>query len=86
MAMMEPFKETSEEAAQAMFTRQLTELFDSESKDETECVKIPQELSDFLTLSTKGPKLDETTVRSCMRMVSAEYGLFCSICSNPFGM
>lgn len=33
---MEPFKETSEEAAQAMFTHQLTELFDSESKDETE--------------------------------------------------
>lgn len=59
---MESFEETTEEAVQAMFT-QLTELFDSESEDETKSIEIPEDLSDFLTISTKGPKLDERTIR-----------------------
>jgi hypothetical protein len=59
---MEPFEEMTKEAAQATFTR-LTELFDSESEDETESVEITDDFSDFLTIGTKGPKLDERTVR-----------------------
>jgi hypothetical protein len=59
---MEPFEEMTEEAAQAMFTC-LMELFDSESEDETESVEIPDNFSDFLTIGTKGPKLDERTIR-----------------------
>jgi hypothetical protein len=39
-----------------------TELFDSESEDEAEEVEITEEFSDFLTIATMGPKLDEGTV------------------------
>ena len=60
--MAESVEETYEQAAQVMYN-QLIELFDSESEEETEDVDIPQELSDFLTIGTKGPRLDEQTVR-----------------------
>jgi hypothetical protein len=60
--MIEPFEETTEEAAQAMSTY-LMELFDLESEDETESVEIPDNFSDFLTISTKGPKLDERAIK-----------------------
>jgi hypothetical protein len=50
------------EAAGQALLQHFAELFDSESEDEPEEVDIPEDLSDFLTTGTKGPKLDEGTV------------------------
>ena len=57
-----PVKTTSTETAKIMMT-QLIELFDSESKDESKDINIPEDLCDFFTLGTRGPKLDEKTVK-----------------------
>jgi hypothetical protein len=42
----------------ATFTH-LMELFDLESEDEMESLEITDEFSDFPTMVTKGPKLDD---------------------------
>ena len=44
-------------------TINLIELFDeSDSEDESEDIDVGEELNDLLTLTTKGPQLDERTV------------------------
>ena len=67
---MASIADSTKAEGQALFQR-FTELFDSESKDEAEEVKITKEFSDFLTIATKGPKLDEGTVNFlCVQGVS----------------
>ena len=58
---MDSLVDSTEVDGQALL-QHFTELFDSESKDEAEEVEITDKFSDFLTIATKGPKLDEGTV------------------------
>jgi hypothetical protein len=60
------------------------ELFDeSESEDESEDLDVGEDLHDFLTITIKGPQLDEQTVGLLFNNGVEDSRSFCCTRSNP---